>query len=384
MTQIFTTSRVIIEIVGVHDKNKGALLMLEAVCNVLRAEVPQAMLAVPFSVGPETRLRLGLWVTVPPEFGPFDASVLAELVPRRLRRAAALVRPSEVDVLLDASGFGYGDYWGETKLRRRLVSRVRKLYKRGRRIVLLPQALGPFESSGMSRLFSEVVEKSDLVFVRDAQSERFVRQVAPAARSLRRAPDFTSLLQPELPRALERLRGVSLVIPNRRVEAPSGKYLDFLELSVRMLLDAGRRVAVLVHEGDDDRTIAEQLNVRLGQDAIEIVEEPSALVTKAIISAADLVVSSRFHGLVSALSSGVPAVACGWSHKYEELMADYHSSDYLVKLDDDMSWRPLLTNFLGDGVGATRREQLGRAAENERAKSIAMWREIVGVLQAVS
>ena len=41
---------------------------------------------------------------------------------------------------------------------------------------------------------------------------------------------------------------------------------------------------------------------------------------KAIAKQVDLMVGSRFHSLVFALASGVPAVALGWAHKYPELM----------------------------------------------------------------
>jgi polysaccharide pyruvyl transferase WcaK-like protein len=35
----------------------------------------------------------------------------------------------------------------------------------------------------------------------------------------------------------------------------------------------------------------------------------------------DLMIGSRFHSCVFALSAGIPAVALGWTHKYPELMA---------------------------------------------------------------
>ena len=39
-----------------------------------------------------------------------------------------------------------------------------------------------------------------------------------------------------------------------------------------------------------------------------------------MIAHLDLLIGSRFHSLVFALATGVPAMAIGWSHKYTELM----------------------------------------------------------------
>ena len=44
---------------------------------------------------------------------------------------------------------------------------------------------------------------------------------------------------------------------------------------------------------------------------------------KRVIGCTDIVLVSRFHAMVGALSLGVPAVVLGWSHKYVEVMARF-------------------------------------------------------------
>ncbi|HEX8420420.1 MAG TPA: polysaccharide pyruvyl transferase family protein, partial [Sphingomonas sp.] len=72
------------------------------------------------------------------------------------------------------------------------------------------------------------------------------------------------------------------------------------------LADGAERVDLLVHEGAPDRELAQDTNATLAEP-VELVDLPSPLDTKAAIAAAELIVSSRFHGLVSALSNAVPA-----------------------------------------------------------------------------
>ena len=373
-----------IEISGIHPANRGALLMLEEIRERIGGAFPEARLAVPLDWSPQQRLDHGMWGTP----GSLDRGAslrLMERAPWRVREATTFVPARHVDVLLDASGFGYGDFWGIDKLRRRLTDRLGRWKGVGRRAVLLPQALGPFTEPGMADAFRGAADRLDLVYVRDVQSEAFAGAVLADPSKLRRAPDFTNLLKPSLPDRLDHLRGAALIVPNEKMvagrgEDAYGRYLAFLALAAGALERSGRTPVLLLHEGSQDRRIADALNDRL-ERPLAVVDEPSALVTKAVIGVAELIVSSRFHGLVSALSSGVPALACGWSHKYAELMADYGCSDWVVDLDRTADPAEAIDAFIAAAADDDVRRDLAIRAEAEREKSRAMWDEVIGFLR---
>ena len=48
-----------------------------------------------------------------------------------------------------------------------------------------------------------------------------------------------------------------------------------------------------------------------------------------IISGASLIVTSRFHGMIAALSLAVPVYVIGWSHKYREVLQSFQMEDFL-------------------------------------------------------
>lgn len=378
-------SSVNVEIIGISPFNKGALLMFEAIREQFRQRLPNARFAVPFDWPAEQRYSYGLSCTFPRDRGRFDRSRACELLPSGFRQNVGLFAPSDVDVVLDASGFGYGDYWGLEKLQRRLVAVANRWKTERRTLVLLPQALGPFHKPGMAQAFRKVLDKADLVFVRDKVSLGYVEEVGAPLDKVRSSPDFTNLLHAELPARLAPVRGAIMLIPNEKMVGGDGdrrrSYLAFLELAVRKLSATGRKVMLLVHEGIGDRALARDLNGVLSEP-IDILDEPSPLVTKAVIGAAHATVSSRFHGLISAVSSGVPSVACGWTHKYGEVMADYGCPELDMNLSERETWGDKLDLLIASAQQDALRQRLRRAANVQCDRSEDMWRAVFGLLHS--
>jgi colanic acid/amylovoran biosynthesis protein len=76
------------------------------------------------------------------------------------------------------------------------------------------------------------------------------------------------------------------------------------------------------HEGRDDETLCHEINARFG-NSLTILSGLSGAECKAALARAELVVSSRFHGVVSGLVEGVPTLCTSWSHKYGELLKEH-------------------------------------------------------------
>lgn len=253
---------------------------------------------------------------------------------------------------------------------------MKRWKRQGTKVIMLPQAWGPFELSGWDSLRPALVE-ADLIYARDRQSLDFLQGRGVSARC---APDFTNLLSPDLPQAWREAAGSLLLIPNAKVvagknAAARNRYLRFLEAAAATLRELGDDTRILVHEGHEDQLIAAELNTRLGKP-LPIMDPDDPMTTKALVGSARAVISSRFHGIISALSASVPTLACGWTHKYVGLMADYGVPNLVVDLNNDSNWSARLRDF-ADFVGSERIHfALTAAASAEKAKARAMWEEV--------
>ena len=318
----------VIEIRRANFLNKGAELMLRATVQQIRARLPNAeIVMIPDSPNSycwrgELCVKQKAWL----HKHRIRWSEMLRVVPKIVRRKYGVFTDSEVDVVLDAAGFAYGDQWPLTNLSEAAASSARWKH-RGTKLILLPQAFGPFSDSQRRRLIKRLAVNAALVFAREEESYRHLTKAAGEYPHIRTAPDFTNLIEGEVPSHFDRESNRFCVVPNYRMidktdSETSNRYIELVAFIVRHLQTRKAKPFLLVHEGPDDVWLAEQINGRL-QNPASVVTETDALSIKGIIGQCDGVVSSRFHGLVSALSQGVPALGTTWSHKYQMLFQDY-------------------------------------------------------------
>ncbi len=99
------------------------------------------------------------------------------------------------------------------------------------------------------------------------------------------------------------------------------------------LIDRGEELILLNHEGKGDQEIIDQIQGGLSKEVLKL-DNLDALEVKAVIGKMKLLVSSRFHGVVSGLSQSVVTFCTGWSHKYPELLKDYKVPQNLLDIND--------------------------------------------------
>ena len=145
-------------------------------------------------------------------------------------------------------------------------------------------------------------------------------------------------------------------------------------------ITSGYDVIAMVHE-EKDAEYAVRLRGAFG-DSVAIHQTHDAVAAKALVGGASLVVSSRFHGLVNALSQGVPAVGTGWSHKYAQLFNDYGCPDALWDVDDPEATSARMETWLSGSELEDRRRALAEPAAVLKDGSRDMWAEVRGLLSA--
>ena len=80
------------------------------------------------------------------------------------------------------------------------------------------------------------------------------------------------------------------------------------------------------------KKICDQINKTLG-NKLEVIAGLNAKEVKGVIGSSYFCISSRYHGVASALSQGVPCISTSWNHKYEMLFKDYGLEDMVLDLE---------------------------------------------------
>ncbi|MDN3379126.1 MULTISPECIES: polysaccharide pyruvyl transferase family protein [unclassified Pseudoalteromonas] len=370
----------IIEVIGIGSPNKGAELMLMSIQQKILSKYPDAK----FVVEPSTEflsrsnnnVYQKFWFTL----RGYQLGGVGFLIPRKLREKFGIILDSEIDIILDASGFAYGDQWGSKKLKNRVTKYLPKWNKSGKKIIFLPQAFGPFEQAGFKTELQKIDKYAELIFARDKSSFNYLDKfISKNKNILRLSSDYTNLCLGKLPsNLLDRTLDVCFIPNAKMIEMNQNKTLESYANSfanmINFTIKQGRIPFLLLHEGKKDLDLALLIN-RLLDKPVDLLEYSDPLEIKGIIGKSNIVVSSRFHGLVSGLSQSKPCIATGWSHKYEMLMTDYECEEFLVDEESSVALEKLEKLF-DENVYSTVQEKISKNSIIEKQKSESMWTQV--------
>jgi polysaccharide pyruvyl transferase WcaK-like protein len=378
-----------IEIKGAGFINKGAELMVHAINEQIRKKYPEARFVFPVnnSCPYEKRVAFGAYQKILFKRYGVDAGYFIQaLLPKLLKRHLGIVDNDEIDVVLDASGFAYIDQWGSADTVTTAKSYKGLKRKKNVKIILLPQAFGPFTSEEIKKAFQQIVENSDLIFPRDDISYQYVTNLVGEQDNIVQFPDFTNLLEGVVDKQLC-LGDKICIIPNFRmidkISTDRGcGYIPFIASFVNELLSAGEQPFCLIHEGEKDLWLAKEIN-KCCNEPIDIIQEADPLVIKGLIGECKAVIGSRFHGLVSSLSQGVPTLAVGWSHKYDMLFKDYGFSEGCLRLDMSQDEKKkIVDSFIDRGKLKALRGTLSTASRVQKQFTEEMWESVFACIDA--
>ena len=327
--------------------NRGDWLMFEAMLEQVRIRCPMAKVGVPepvYNLNPNVYAPKGVVPLVINSMGKSERGrkILTKFGAFILRRRRPLFS-EEIDLVLFSPGFRFSDQF-EVPLERDITSErtwFESFSKPGHRFFFMPQAFGPFSSEVSKNRLRRLFALATHIYAREKTSYESILPLVPDPNVASVSPDFTCMYKgEEYPLPFDKGAYV-VVIPNRQMivrtsDGITGNYCEFMLRLVRQLKVQGENIVLLNHEGVSDIGLIEFLNASINNTG-HVVCGVSAGACKSVIAGAKLVVTSRFHGLVSALAEGAPALCTSWSHKYQELVVEMdcpHSCINLRSVDE--------------------------------------------------
>lgn len=370
---------------GVETNNKGAELMLYAILQEIERKFPQAEVFIR-----QTAILQGRsYVDTSLHLHLISLSFLKKLciklkiygILRRLHLPVGVFegypRIEDADYLIDGSGFAFSDQWKTTQYTLSYWYNFLKYYHaQNTKIIFLPQAFGPVKMDNTRKLISYLNDFADLIMPREKVSMEYLKQCHVNPQKIKLFSDFTSLVKGQVPEKYIHLKGGVCIIPNLRMIDKGiislGDYLTILQEVIYVSQKLGKQVYLLNHEGVGDEKLAYMCRGKL-KNQVEVVTGLNGLEVKGLISTAYLCVTSRFHGVASALNSCVPCLATSWSHKYEELFKDYGQRDCVLDITSIDKTLLKIDEFLQSDVNRQIREHLNAQLPHIQEKSRKMW-----------
>jgi polysaccharide pyruvyl transferase WcaK-like protein len=275
------------------------------------------------------------------------------LVARKLRlplgwvRARACRSILDSSVVVDVAGISFVDGRGiPITVYNSLMTGLPLLL--GVPTVKAAQALGPFATQPNRLLAKLVLPRLAAVCARGARTREHldtlhltnVTNVADLAFSLDESENLPESVLTSLASAGEKF---VVVMPSSVVrglyESTGADYVSAVAELIRAVRSTtGLAVVIAPHsyrvghpEGRmNDGPVCQQVTAALSGDSmvVGIDEDLSAGELRRLIGMGEVLVTSRFHAMISGLSTCTPTVVVGWSHKYREVLDDFGLAEF--------------------------------------------------------
>lgn len=229
------------------------------------------------------------------------------------------------DLVVDTrSGDSFADIYGLHRLA--VMTAVAELAQQaGVPVVLGPQTIGPFGSLAGRTLARTSLRHATLTMARDSTSAEASKRLGHPV-SLLTTDVVFALPVPEVDHTRDVVLNISGLLWADNPHVDAARYRDTVTRLYGRLLAEGRRVTLLAHvlaspAADNDATAIARFARETAPGAEVIL--PSGLdEVRTVVASASVVIGSRMHACLNALSVGTPAVPLAYSRKFDALLRD--------------------------------------------------------------
>ncbi|MBM7241660.1 glycosyltransferase [Rhodococcus fascians] len=243
------------------------------------------------------------------------------------------------DLVVDTgAGDSFTDIYGLERLMVIVYTRYRA-FRLGVPVVLGPQTIGPF-NTWFGRLVAVVSMKMvRAVITRDSVSDNYAKKYFKGPKF--KSSDVVFGLEAETDTSCsDILVNVSGLLWHTNDHTRSSMYRAQIRELIDQLLQLGRGVTLMAHvlesgKVDNDVSAIRDLMCEYKDDGRVTSVVPVDLQhARRVIAGSNLVIATRMHACLNALSQGVPALAWAYSRKFEPLMMDL-GWPYVINLSDE-------------------------------------------------
>jgi len=218
---------------------------------------------------------------------------------------------------------------------------IGKMY--GKKTVKSTSSFGPMDSKMNSKCARYAIKHLwDVVVAREVKSKEQIDKHVRCKKQIYVAPDMANYMKYSPDSRVTKCIGISVSHQIIKQWKSSDDYLNCIAVLCDYIVENTEYNVILIpnefqdgvyNDIDVANEIYELLKNKVNVSILDVKKMLNSEI-KNVISSCDVIVSSRYHSCVAALSSGVPTLVLGWHYKYDELLALYGQRKYILSSEN--------------------------------------------------
>lgn len=229
------------------------------------------------------------------------------------------------DAIIDTrSGDSFADIYGLGRLM--LMSTVAEFATQsGTPLVLGPQTIGPFDTTAGRAIARRSLRTAQVVMARDEASANYSARLGRPV-DVSTTDVVFALPVPQVEQTRDVLLNISGLLWRKNPHVDAESYRRTVRELHKSLLAAGRRLSLLAHVVESDNPDSDVAAIREFASTtapdVEVIIPHDLDDVRDAAASANVVIGSRMHACLNALSVGTPAIPLAYSRKFEPLLSD--------------------------------------------------------------